>query len=211
MKGIHKIDKNLVCLRMLRKNPNRPLCGWSVTQNIITESAINAIVCKVRKGGKMNTKLKPSAQKVQEALKAHNLTCEVVQMRDTTRSAADAAQAVGCEVGQIVKSLIFEGKQSHQPILVATSGANRVNERAIQQNVAEPVKIAKPEYVRSMTGFAIGGVPPVGHDRPLSIFIDEDLLQYDEIWAAAGTPHAVFKLSPAELKMITSGTVISVK
>ncbi|MBW2437264.1 MAG: YbaK/EbsC family protein [Deltaproteobacteria bacterium] len=159
----------------------------------------------------MNAKLKPSAQKVQEALNAHNLTCEVVQMTDTTRSAADAARAVGCKVGQIVKSLVFEGKQSHQPILVATSGANRVNEKVVQQSVAEPVKIAKPEYVRRMTGFAIGGVPPVGHDHPLKIFIDEDLLQYNEIWAAAGTPNAVFKLTPDDLKMITNGTVISVK
>ncbi len=159
----------------------------------------------------MNEELKPSARKVQEALNAHHLACEVVQMKDTTRSAADAARAVGCQVGQIVKSLIFEGKQTHQPILVAASGANRVNERAIQQNVAEPVKIAKPEYVRQMTGFAIGGVPPVGHEHPLKIFIDEDLLQYGEIWAAAGTPHAVFKLTPEDLKMITNGTVISVK
>jgi prolyl-tRNA editing enzyme YbaK/EbsC (Cys-tRNA(Pro) deacylase) len=158
----------------------------------------------------MSTKLKFSAQKVQETLNAHNLSCEVVQMKDTTRSAAEAARAVGCEVGQIVKSLIFEGKQSHQPILVAASGANRVNEKAIQQIVSEPVKIAKPEYVRQMTGFAIGGVPPVGHDHPLNIFIDEDLLQYDEIWAAAGTPHAVFKLTPDELKLITNGTVISI-
>jgi prolyl-tRNA editing enzyme YbaK/EbsC (Cys-tRNA(Pro) deacylase) len=162
-------------------------------------------------GGEMNAKLKPSAQKVQAALNAHNLACEVVQMKDTTRSAADAARVVGCEVGQIVKSLIFEGKQSHQPILVATSGANRVNEKAVEQNVAEPVKIANPEYVRQMTGFAIGGVPPVGHDHPLKILIDEDLLQYDEIWAAAGTPHAVFKLTPDDLKTITRGTVISVK
>ena len=95
--------------------------------------------------------------------------------------------------------------------MVAASGANRVNERAIEQSVSEPIKMAKPDYVRQMTGFAIGGVPPVGHDHPLKIFIDEDLLQYDEIWAAAGTPHAVFKLTPADLKMITNGKIISVK
>ncbi len=114
----------------------------------------------------MTAKLKSSAKKVQAALKAHNLSCEVVQMKDTTRSAADAARAVGCKVGQIVKSLIFEGENSHQPILVTTSGANRVNEQAIANNVSEPVKMATPDYVRQMTGFAIGGVPPVGHDRP---------------------------------------------
>lgn len=159
----------------------------------------------------MKQKLKSSAQKVQEALNAHNLNCEVVQMTDTTRSASDAARAVRCRVGQIVKSIIFEGQQSHQPILVAASGANRVNERTIEQSVSEPIKMAKPDYVRQMTGFAIGGVPPVGHDHPLKIFIDEDLLRYDEIWAAAGTPHAVFKLTPADLKMITNGTVISIK
>ena len=159
----------------------------------------------------MNAKLKSSARKVQEALQAFNLSCEVVQMMDTTRSASDAARAVGCQVGQIVKSLIFEGQISHTPILVAASGANRVNERAIEQSVSEPVKMAKPDYVRQMTGFAIGGVPPVGHDRPLKVFIDKDLLQYDQIWAAAGTPHAVFKLTPDDLKTITAGTVISIK
>jgi Cys-tRNA(Pro) deacylase len=159
----------------------------------------------------MSEKLKLSAQRVQEALHGHGLTCEVVQMQDTTRSAEDAARAVGCEVGQIVKSLIFEGTQSHQPVLVVTSGANRANEKTIGQNLAESIKMADPEFVREMTGFAIGGVPPVGHRHPLKIFIDEDLLQYEEIWAAAGTPHAVFKLTPDELKIITNGTVISVK
>jgi Cys-tRNA(Pro) deacylase len=159
----------------------------------------------------MSKKLKPSAQRVQEALQDHGLTCEVVQMQDTTRSAEDAARAVGCEVGQIVKSLIFEGTQSHQPVLVVTSGANRANEKTIGKNLAESIKMAAPEFVREMTGFAIGGVAPVGHRLPLKIFIDEDLLQYEEIWAAAGTPHAVFKLTPDELKMITNGTVISVK
>ena len=132
-------------------------------------------------------------------------------MQATTRTAEDAAQAVGCEIGQIVKSLVFESKQSHRPILVVASGANRVNEKRLAQHISEPVKMAKAEFVREMTGFAIGGVPPLGHRHPLTIFIDEDLLEYEEIWAAAGTPHAVVKLTPDELKMITSGTVISVK
>ena len=159
----------------------------------------------------MSKKLKSSAQKVQEALREHGLACEVVQMQDTTRSAQDAARAVGCEVGQIVKSLVFKGKQSQQPVLVVTSGANRVNEKAIGKELAEPIKMADPEFVRQITGFAIGGVPPVGHRHALKIFIDEDLLQYEEIWAAAGTPHAVFRLTPDDLKTITSGKVISVK
>jgi len=159
----------------------------------------------------MSDELKSSAQKVQEALQALGLTCEVVQMQATTRTAEDAARAVGCKVGQIVKSLIFEGKQSHRPILVVASGVNRVNEKILGQQISEPVKMANADFVREMTGFAIGGVPPLGHRRPLTVFIDEDLLAYTEIWAAAGTPRAVFKLTPDELKMITNGTVISVK
>ncbi len=159
----------------------------------------------------MSDGLKPSAQKVQAALQARGLTCEVVQMDETTRSAEDAARAVGCEIGQIVKSLIFEGRQSHQPILVMTSGVNRVNENTLGRHVSEPVKMAGADYVRETTGFAIGGIPPVGHHNRLNTFIDEDLLQYEEIWAAAGTPHAVFKLTPDQLKMITNGKVISVK
>lgn len=159
----------------------------------------------------MSDELKSSAQKVQEALHGLGLTCEVVQMQATTRTAEDAAQAVGCEVGQIVKSLVFESKQSHRPILVVASGANRVNEKKLGQQISEPVKMANAEFVREMTGFAIGGVPPLGHRHPLTIFIDEDLLKYNEIWAAAGTPYAVVKLTPDELKMITNGKVISVK
>ncbi|MGD8882360.1 MAG: YbaK/EbsC family protein [Desulfobacterales bacterium] len=159
----------------------------------------------------MRDELKSSAQKVQQALHGLGLTCEVVQMQATTRTAEDAAQAVGCEVGQIVKSLVFESKQSHRPILVVASGANRVNEKKLGQHISEPVKMANAEFVREMTGFAIGGVPPLAHRHPLMIFIDEDLLEYKEIWAAAGTPYAVVKLTPDELKMITNGTVISVK
>jgi len=159
----------------------------------------------------MSKKLKSSAQIVQKALQQHGLACEVVQMRETTRSAEDAARAVGCEVGQIAKSLVFETTQSHRPVLVITSGANRVNEKTIGQNLAETIKMADPEFVREQTGFAIGGVAPTGLCQPLEIFIDEDLLQYNEIWAAAGTPNAVFKLTPDELIRITNGTVSSVK
>jgi prolyl-tRNA editing enzyme YbaK/EbsC (Cys-tRNA(Pro) deacylase) len=162
-------------------------------------------------GEKMSAELKSSAQKVQEALQNRGLNCDVVQMQKTTRTAIDAAQAVGCEVGQIVKSLIFKSKRSRKPILVVASGANRINEKVLAWHISEPVKMATPEFVREMTGFAIGGVPPIGHLQPLTIFIDEDLLQFEEIWAAAGTPHAVFKLTPDELKRITNGTVISVK
>jgi len=159
----------------------------------------------------MSEKMSSSAQKVQEALKVHGVACRVIEMKQTTRSAQEAADAVGCQVGQIAKSLIFTGKKSNQPILVIASGPNRVNEKTIRRHISEPLSMAKAEFVREHTGFAIGGVPPIGHLNPLQTFIDEDLLKFDEIWAAAGTPNAVFKLTPDELKKITKGEVISVK
>ncbi len=135
----------------------------------------------------------------------------VVEMPQTTRSAAEAAEAIGCRVEQIVKSLIFRGKYTREPILVLASGANRVNEKRLAELVSEPVEKADPEFVRQSTGFAIGGVPPVGHLRPMAALIDEDLLQYPEIWAAAGTPFAVFRLTPDELVKTTGGRVAAVK
>ncbi|MGB9879954.1 MAG: YbaK/EbsC family protein, partial [Anaerolineae bacterium] len=128
----------------------------------------------------------------------------------STRTAAEAAQAVGCAVGQIVKSLVFRGKETHKPILVLASGANRVDEKALAHWVGEPIEKADADFVREQTGFAIGGVPPIGHIQPLPTYIDQDLLLYDEIWAAAGTPHAVFRLTPADLVRMTNGMVTPV-
>lgn len=158
----------------------------------------------------MSQELSASAQKVQDALAAQGVACQVVELPASTRTAREAAQAVGCQVGQIVKSLIFRGRHTNRPIFVATSGANRVNERRLGELVSEPVEKADAEFVRAHTGFAIGGVPPVGHARRLETFIDADLMQYDEIWAAAGTPRAVFKLTPADLTRITSGQVVPI-
>jgi prolyl-tRNA editing enzyme YbaK/EbsC (Cys-tRNA(Pro) deacylase) len=155
--------------------------------------------------------LSPSACKVQEALRILGVTCEVREMDKTTRSAEDAARAVGCEVGQIAKSLVFKGATSRQAVLVITSGSNRVDEKKLSDRIGEPVLKADADFVRQQTGFAIGGVPPVGHAQPIAVFIDEDLLTYSEIWAAAGTPQAVFRLTPQELQKITNGRVIGVK
>jgi len=157
------------------------------------------------------SELSPSATKVQEALQALGLSLEVVELPDSTRTAAEAAQAIGCQVGQIVKSLVFKAKRSQKPILVIASGQNRVDERLIEALILEPLGKADADFVRQHTGFAIGGVPPVGHIEPLRTFIDEDLLQYDQLWAAAGTPHAVFRLGPSDLVKITGGQVIRVK
>ncbi|MBE3561183.1 MAG: YbaK/EbsC family protein [Ktedonobacteraceae bacterium] len=159
----------------------------------------------------MSRNLSGSAQKVQDALRARGFACQVIELPDSTRTAQEAAQAVGCTVGQIVKSLIFKGKQSGKPVLVVASGANRVNEKRLGELAGEPVGKADADFVRQRTGFAIGGVPPLAHAEPLETYIDADLLQYDEIWAAAGTPFAVFKLTPADLQAMTGGTVVSVK
>ena len=159
----------------------------------------------------MSEELSSSAAKVQEVLDAHGVACQVVEMKQTTRSAQQAAEAVGCRVGQIAKSLIFKGKRTHQPVLVIASGPNRVNEKKVSRIICEPLAKADADFVRENTGFAIGGVPPVGHRKPLRTLIDEDLLKFSEIWAAAGTPNAVFKLTPEELKKITHGQVISIK
>jgi len=159
----------------------------------------------------METPLSPSVQKVQDAIKGLGFSIEVVELEATTRTSADAAQAVGCNVGQIAKSLIFQGKISHRPILVIASGSNRVNEKRIAEMISESIGKADADFVRQHTGFAIGGVPPVGHLEKLEIFIDEDLLKHEEIWAAAGSPHAVFRLTPSDLIKMTGGRVTSVK
>ncbi|MEO6258996.1 MAG: YbaK/EbsC family protein [Thermoanaerobaculia bacterium] len=154
--------------------------------------------------------LPASAARVQAALDAAGVQTLVVEMPETTRTAADAAKAVGCEVGQIAKSLIFRGVSSGDAILVITSGANRVDESVMAQAVGERIEKASADFARERSGFAIGGVPPVGHATPMRTFIDQDLLRYDRIWAAAGTPHAVFQFSAFELPRMTRGSVIAV-
>jgi prolyl-tRNA editing enzyme YbaK/EbsC (Cys-tRNA(Pro) deacylase) len=155
--------------------------------------------------------LSASAQKVQQTLAAKGLDCKVLEMPDTTRTAQEAAAAIGCSVKQIAKSLIFKTRRTNQPILVIASGSNRVSEKRLAELLNEPLDKADADYVRERTGFAIGGVPPVGHTQQLRTLIDQDLVALDEIWAAAGTPHAVFALTPAALVRITGGECILVK
>lgn len=159
----------------------------------------------------MSHPLSPHAQKVQVALRTLGFPHEVIELPHTTRSAAEAAQAIGCKIEEIAKSLVFKGKHTNRPTLVIASGPNRVSEKKISEFLSEPVKMADADFVRQKTGFTIGGVPPIAHRERLETIIDEDLLQFEEIWAAAGTPNAVFKLSPAELKKMTGGSVISIK
>jgi len=134
-----------------------------------------------------------------------------MELQSTTRTSAEAAQAVGCSVGQIAKSIVFRAVQTDKPILVIASGSNRVNEKRIESFISQPIGKADADYVRKHTGFVIGGVPPIGHLEKIEIFIDEDLLAYQEIWAAAGSPYAVFKLTPSDLVKMTGGRVVSIK
>jgi prolyl-tRNA editing enzyme YbaK/EbsC (Cys-tRNA(Pro) deacylase) len=159
----------------------------------------------------MTKELSPSARRVQDVLKDLGLNGRVQETQQATRTAQDAARTVGCEVGQIAKSLVFKGAASQQAVLVITSGSNRVNEAVVARALGESILKADADFVREKAGYVIGGVPPVGHPHPLTVFIDEDLLQYPHIWAAAGTPQAVFRLTPAELQRITGGRVLRVK
>lgn len=154
--------------------------------------------------------LHPTAQRVQDALAARGLANEVVELAASARTAAEAAAALGCEVAQIVKSLVFRGRESGRAILVEASGANRVSEEAVRALLGEPIERADPAFVREQTGFAIGGIPPIGHARELVTLVDEDLLRFDRIWAAAGHPRAVFPLTPDELVAMTGGRVARV-
>lgn len=158
----------------------------------------------------MAAELSPSARKVQAALAAFGLGLEVREFDASTRTAADAAKAIGCTVGQIAKSILFRGASSGRPVLVIASGTNRVNEGKVAALLGEALGKADAEFVRSQTGFVIGGVPPVGHAVRPETFIDRDLMAFAEIWAAAGTPNAVFRLEPHDLPRITGGRVAAI-
>ncbi|MFZ5818807.1 MAG: YbaK/EbsC family protein [Chloroflexota bacterium] len=159
----------------------------------------------------MSTPLSPSAQKVQDNLRRLGFDLTVIEFAESTRTAQEAADRVGCTLGQIVKSLIFRGQDTGKPILVLTSGSNRVDEKRLQAYAGEAIGRADADFVRAVTGYAIGGVPPLGHPRPMETYLDEDLLQYEVIWAAAGTPKAVFELTPRQLKLMTGGKSLTVK
>jgi prolyl-tRNA editing enzyme YbaK/EbsC (Cys-tRNA(Pro) deacylase) len=151
-----------------------------------------------------------SIERVQEALRALGLGHEIVDLGLSARTAADAAAAVGCRVDQIAKSLVFRLRDSGRPLLVVTSGAHRVDEARVAALVGERLERADAAFVRAETGFAIGGVAPIGHAKPVLTLIDAHLLTFEEIWAAAGHPNTVFRLTPNELVTMTGGRVTAV-
>lgn len=147
----------------------------------------------------------PSAKRVAETLRTLGVETEVVEFAQTTRTAQDAALAIGTTLGQIVKSLVFLA--DGRPVLALVSGTNRLDVGKVRALVgAGRVERADADTVRTLTGYAIGGVPPVGHAQALPIFLDRDLLRYDTVYAAAGTPYAVFAISPERLLQITGAT-----
>lgn len=156
------------------------------------------------------TTLPDAAARVQGAAAALGLAIEVRVMPDSTRTAADAAVACGCDVGQIVKSLVFKGKTSGKPYLLLVSGSNRVDEKGVAAVLGEALTRPDADFVRATTGFAIGGIPPLGHASPVETWIDEDLLRYLTVWAAAGTPNAVFAVNPETLRDATGARPLRV-
>jgi prolyl-tRNA editing enzyme YbaK/EbsC (Cys-tRNA(Pro) deacylase) len=154
----------------------------------------------------------PTAQKVADAARELGLNIIIKEFEETTRTAEDAASAIGCTVAQIVKSLVFV--VAGQPTMALVSGPNRLDEAKLAALCGvgkSKIKRAEAEIVRAATGFAIGGVPPFGHLTRLPIYIDQDFLQFEVIWAAAGTPNAVFAIAPLELVQATGGTVAELK
>lgn len=152
-----------------------------------------------------------SVRRVRAALGERGLAPEMVELEETARSAREAAAALGCRVEQIVKSLVFRGAETSRSVLVLASGPNRVDEGRMAEWLSEPVAKADAAFVREKTGFAIGGVPPVGHLEQPVVFLDEDLMGHDEVWAAAGHTHVVFGVRPADLLRATGARPVRVK
>ncbi len=159
----------------------------------------------------MNEQLTGSAKKVQDFLVKNGFSCTVKELPDSTRTAQEAAKAIGCEVAQIAKSLIFIDKISGNPILVIASGVNQVDIKKIENSTGLHLIKADGKFVKERVGFAIGGVPPVGHNEKIVTYLDPSLMDYEWIWAAAGTPFAVFRLSSNEIQKMTDGKFIELK
>jgi len=154
--------------------------------------------------------LSDAAQRVQDALRAGGFRNTVQELTVAVKTAAAAAEAVGCTPAQIVKSLVFQRVTSGAPVLVVASGANRVSEAKLERLLGEPVRMGPPKFVREVTGYAIGGIPPLGHAQKLDTIVDAHLLALEKLWAAAGHPNSLFPLTPDELVRMTGGRVAEV-
>lgn len=156
----------------------------------------------------VSASLHANARRVEAALRERGSSAEVIQVPDSTRTAVEAAAALGTSVAQIVKSLVFVA--GDQPVVVLTSGSERVSTDKVRAIVGGSVKRADADTVRRITGYAIGGIPPLAHDTPARVLMDPHLLAFDVVWAAAGTPHAVFGIAPAELQRVAGAELVDV-
>ncbi len=145
----------------------------------------------------------PTALRTARLLREAGVDTDVVEFEQPTRTSAAAAAAIGCSVAEIAKSIVFRGASSGQAVIVVASGDNRVSEAKVAAKLGEPLTRADAEFVRSTTGYAIGGVAPIGHAQPVKLLLDEDLQRFDTVWAAAGTPFSVFPLGPDQLRSLT--------
>ncbi|GJL81448.1 MAG: prolyl-tRNA editing protein [marine bacterium B5-7] len=159
----------------------------------------------------MNDSLTKNARRIQDAIEKRGFDFIVRELPQSTRTAADAAKAIGCEVGQIAKSLIFKDLDTENPLLAVVSGANQVDTDKLAAVGAGHPATADAKFARASSGFSIGGIPPFGHRQTIRTFIDEDLLRFDRIWAAAGTPNAVFEMDPSALLPLTLGVICELK
>jgi len=153
----------------------------------------------------------PTALRVSQWLRDSGLDPHVVEFEQPTRTSAEAAAAIGCEVAEIAKSIVFKGTASGQAVVVVASGSNRVSEAKVALHVGEKLARADADFVREATGYAIGGVAPIGHARPVKLLLDQDLQRFARVWAAGGTPFSVFPLTPGELQRITGAAWSDVK
>ena len=152
---------------------------------------------------------KASIRRVHDALRNLGIEPRIREFPESTRTAREAATAIGTSVERIVKSLVFAA--GDETIVVLVSGVNRVDTARLSELVGRPIKRADPDRARRDSGFAIGGVPPLGYPRPLPVYVDQDLLQYEEVWAAAGTPNAVFPITPRDLVRVSGGQIADMK
>ena len=155
----------------------------------------------------MRPSTRPEAMRVQAALGPRYT---VVEFDESTHTSQQAADAIGCDVAQIAKSIIFRGSQSGRAVLVIASGRNRVDEKKVRALLGEKIERAPPAFVKDMTGFEVGGVPPVAHAQACTVFIDQDLKPYPTVWAAGGTGNAVFEIGFDDLVRLSGATVADI-
>lgn len=161
--------------------------------------------------GMRNNDLSKSVLVVKNWFFKNNFEINIVWLDETARTAKEASERLNCEIAEIAKSLVFKVKKSNEAVLVVASGVNYVNEEKISKYLGEEIERPDANFVKETTGFTIGGIPPVAHKTKMKIFLDEDLFQFKNVWAAAGHPHAVFKTTAKDLEKMTNGKVVSVK